>query len=135
MGGEGGVAEGVAEGSRQDAAKEAEKALVAKEATQACEGVRRSSPSRCEGSPSRWDCGWLDGWTSPTAGGGQGRGSVCISATSCTQTSSAAGQGQASRMSTEMGECVHAPHGFTLATVRFMQCRVRRERARTRTLY
>ena len=38
MGGEGGVAEGVAEGSRQDAAKEAEKALVAKEATQACEG-------------------------------------------------------------------------------------------------
>jgi len=53
MGGEGGVAEGVAEGSRQDAAKEAEKALVAKEATQACEGVRRSSPSRCEGSPSR----------------------------------------------------------------------------------
>jgi hypothetical protein len=39
--------------SRQDAAKEAEKALVAKEATQACEGVRRSSPSRCEGSPSR----------------------------------------------------------------------------------
>jgi len=128
MGGEGGVAEGVAEGSRQDAAKEAEKALVAKEATQACEGVRRSSPSR-------WDCGWLDGWTSPTAGGGQGRGSVCISATSCTQTSSAAGQGQASRMSTEMGECVHAQHGFILATVRFMQCRVRRERARTRTLY
>ena len=53
MGGEGGVAEGVAEGSRQDAAKEAEKALVAKEATQACEGVRRSSPSRCEGSTSR----------------------------------------------------------------------------------
>jgi len=53
MGGEGGVAEGVAEGSRQVAAKEAEKALVAKEATQACEGVRRSSPSRCEGSPSR----------------------------------------------------------------------------------
>ena len=53
MGGEGGVAEGVAEGSRQDAAKEAEKALVAKEAMQACEGVRRSSPSRCEGSPSR----------------------------------------------------------------------------------
>jgi hypothetical protein len=166
MGGEGGVAEGVAEGSRQDAAKEAEKALVAKEATQACEGVRRSSPSRCEGSPSRcegspsrcegspsrcegapplgvrrrsspsrWDCGWLDGWTSPTAGGGQGRGSVCISATSCTQTSSAAGPGQASRMSTEMGECVHAQHGFILATVRFMQCRVRRERARTRTLY
>ena len=39
MGGEGGVAEGVAEGSRQDAAKEAEKALVAKEATQACEGA------------------------------------------------------------------------------------------------
>ena len=150
MGGEGGVAEGVAEGSRQDAAKEAEKALVAKEATQACEGVRRRGEgtpplgvkapplgvkARRRSSPSRWDCGWLDGWTSPTAGGGQGRGSVCISATSCTQTSSAAGQGQASRMSTEMGECVHAQHGFILATVRFMQCRVRRERARTRTLY
>ena len=44
MGGEGGVAEGVAEGSRQDAAKEAEKALVAKEATQACEGEDKELP-------------------------------------------------------------------------------------------
>ena len=43
MGGEGGFAGGVAEGSRQ-AAKEAEKALVAKEATQACEGEDNELP-------------------------------------------------------------------------------------------
>ena len=43
MGGEGGFAGGVAEGSRQ-AAKEAEKALVAKEATQACEGEDKELP-------------------------------------------------------------------------------------------
>ena len=42
-GGEGGFAGGVAEGSRQ-AAKEAEKALVAKEATQACEGEDKELP-------------------------------------------------------------------------------------------
>ena len=43
MGGEGGFAGGVAEGSRQ-AAKEAEKALVAKEATQVCEGEDKELP-------------------------------------------------------------------------------------------
>ena len=43
MGGEGGFAGGIAEGSRQ-AAKEAEKALVAKEATQACEGEDKELP-------------------------------------------------------------------------------------------
>ena len=88
--------------------------------------------------------GLTDGWTRRRPAGVEGRGlyasrlralhlgyELCISATSCTQTPSAAGQGQASRTSTEMGECVHAPHGFT---VRFMHCRVRDGRGRGHVL-
>ena len=88
--------------------------------------------------------GLADGWTRRRPAGVEGRGlyasrlralhlgyELCISATSCTQTPSAAGQGQASRTSTEMGECVHAPHGFT---VRFMHCRVRDGRGRGHVL-
>ena len=81
MGGEGGVAEGVAEGSRQDAAKEAEKALVAKEATQACEGVRRSSPSRCEGEEKELPLSVglrLAGRVDLTDGGRGSRAGVCM---------------------------------------------------------
>lgn len=87
--------------------------------------------------------GVADGWTRRRPAGVEGRVSMhlgyelCISATSCTQTPSAAGQGQASRTSTEMGECVHAPHGFMALSHRAIHappCE-RRARARTRTPY
>ena len=102
------------------------KALVAKEATQACE--REELPL----SVGSRTAGPADGRRGSRAGVCMHLGyELCISATSCTQTPSAAGQGQASRTSTEMGECVHAPHGFT---VRFMHCRVRDGRGRGHVL-
>ena len=108
------------------------KALVAKEATQACE--REELPL----SVGSRTAGPADGRRGSRAGVCMHLGyELCISATSCTQTPSAAGQGQASRTSTEMGECVHAPHGFMALSHRAIHappCE-RRARARTRTPY